>query len=109
MPLWRYPVRWLSLSALSDRWSYLSQAERSQRRAGWRRWRRAVRPIGLLIFWAGVLSSALVDSNTYSNEKLVLAVVWVAALLPFAIIGMTDWIRDGKAKDPSPATARAKQ
>jgi hypothetical protein len=63
----------------------------------------------LLIFWAGVLSSPFVDSNPDSDENLVVAVVWVVTMLPFAIIGMTDWIRDGKAKHPSPATARAKQ
>jgi hypothetical protein len=101
LPLWRYPLRWLSgwltFHTMTDRWSYLAAGQREQRRASWSRWRRSVRPVGLCVFWAGVLWSVFGNEQT-TTTTVVIRAGWIAAMLPFAVIGVRDWMRDGRAE-----------
>jgi hypothetical protein len=91
-PLWHYPLRWLTFARASARWSYLSDDERAERRASWSAGRRAVRPIGLCLYWAGLALFVVGYLPT------TVRIIWLAALLPLAGIGLRDWLRDGRAR-----------
>lgn len=98
-PLWkvlsRGVVRYVGLNGVIDRWSHLSRADRAERRAGWPTSRRAVRPVGLAVFWAGVIWSVIGNDHT-TTMTVTIRILWILLLTPFAYIGIADWVRDGK-------------
>jgi len=100
-PLWHYPLRWLAFEGLSSRLSYLSESERAARRASWSVGRRSVKPIGLILYGAGAILSIIGYSWTIARA------LWLAALLPFAFIGLRGWLRDGVALPGRQAEASA--
>ena len=89
-PLWRYPARWLTFAAARDRWSYLTPGERKARRQSWPAWRRAVFPVGLVIWWAGMLVTLFIPVPAVAGY------LWCAVLALFAAFGVRDWLRDGR-------------
>lgn len=100
-PLWQYPLRWLTFEDLTARLSYLSESERAARRASWSAGRRSVKPIGLVLCWTGTLLSILGYDSTIARGLL------LAALLPFAFIGLRGWLRDGAAEHDRSSSAVA--
>ncbi len=93
---WMWPARpsvrsgdtWLCLA--TDSWSPLSVTERAERYATWPTWRRSVRPVGVDLYWAGVIWF-----TTHADHKttalIVTYVVWAALMLTFAAVGIRDW------------------
>lgn len=84
--VWRY----VTFARITDAWSPLSATQRAARYESWPSWRRAVRPVGVVLYWAGV-----VWFTTHSDHKTpqlnVAFTVWVALMLTFAAIGIRDW------------------
>lgn len=101
LPLWRLlgraVIRLLTFAAATERWSHLSATERAERRARWPAWRRAVRPVGLAVFWLEV--SCYV---AFGERSGVLAAVaeagWILLLLPIAVLSLRDWFREVPSK-----------
>jgi len=84
--LWRY----MSFARFTDEWSPLSAAQRAERYESWPTWRRNVRPIGVVLYWAGVAWFA--PQSGHKTPQLIVAyIVWVALMLPLAAIGIRDW------------------
>lgn len=95
LPLWRYPLRWLTFYRATDRWSFLSGTERRQRRLSWPMWRRAVRPFGLGLFWISALLY-LISPSVASERHGAVVVLLFVMMLPILTIGLRGWIRDGR-------------
>jgi hypothetical protein len=84
--LWRY----MSFARLTDEWSPLSATQRAEPYESWPTWRRSVRPIGVVLYWAGVAWFAL-HSDRKTPQLIVAYIVWVAVMLTFMAIGIRDW------------------
>ena len=84
--IWRY----VTFARITDAWSPLSAARRAERYESWPTWRRAVRPVGVVLYWAGVAWFA--PQSGHKTPQLIVAyVVWVALMLTIAAIGIRDW------------------
>jgi len=99
--LWRY----LSFARLTDEWSPLSATQRAERYESWPTWRRGVRPIGVVLYWAGFAWFAA-HSDHKTPQLIVAYIVWVALMLTFMAIGIRDW-RLARAAHADRATKRA--
>ena len=91
--LWRGVVRVLTFEKSVERWSNLSAVERAERRARWPVWRRAVRPVGLALFWFQALLYVAMGDDPGSVVS-VLRFGSILLLLPIVGIGVRDWFRD---------------
>lgn len=102
--LWRALVRLLTFASSTDRWSHLSSSERAERRARWPAWRRAVRPVGLGVFWFAAIWSVAVGDRSGSLTTA-LRFGWFLLLVPIACLGIRDWWRDVPSKRRGAASA----
>lgn len=91
----------------AERWSYLTAEQRRERRASWPARRRAVRPVGLSIYWASV-SWAIFAGDLSTPTNVGISIGWIVTMLPFAVIGFRDWCRDGKAETVQVTGSRAR-
>jgi hypothetical protein len=80
----------MSFARFTDEWSPLSATQRAERYESWPTWRRMVRPIGVVLYWAGVAWFSS-HSGHKSPQLIVAFVVWAAVMLTFMAIGIRDW------------------
>jgi hypothetical protein len=67
-------------------------------------WRRSVRPIGVVLYWAGV--AWFTPQSDHKTPQLVVAYIgWVALMLPLAAVGIRDWRLARTAEKASGAAA----
>jgi hypothetical protein len=86
----RYVWRYLTFAAWTDTWSELSPAERVQWRASWPAWRRAVRPVGVTIFWVGAVYFGANSDRPKTIAFVSIYLLWIAIWLTCAVIGLVD-------------------
>lgn len=80
----------MSFARFTDEWSPLSATQRAERYESWPTWRRSVRPIGVVLYWAGVAWFAP-HSDHKTPQLIVPFIVWAALMLTFMAIGIRDW------------------
>jgi hypothetical protein len=94
----RYAWRYLTFAAWTDTWSELSPAERGQWRASWPAWRRAVRPVGVTIFWVGGVYFVANADHRKTVAFVSIYLLWIAIWLTCAVIGLVDRRRIRRAR-----------
>jgi hypothetical protein len=105
-------VAWLRRYFLFETWTWAEPAEAARQRSRWPLWRRAVRPVGAVAWWAGLLLGRITgkrrDLNSVSElmVSVLLAVVVLACVVYGVVDGFRERRREGTDSDRPTYSAR---
>jgi hypothetical protein len=100
-------VPWWRRYFLFENWAWSDPQELAVRRTGWSAWRRAVRPIGAIVWWLGAAWGIIWQPTwrTMSVPLTILGVTGLAVVGLCVLIGVIDGFRHRRAH-PRPPSER---